>query len=69
MIAFLYRFRYFGAYVATIAASAHGLHAGKLVSGDFATIATVSFGILCGAGAGARFAKKGNTNAPDPNRD
>lgn len=69
MTAFLYRFRYFGAYVATLAVSLHGLNTGKLASADFAVVATGCFAVLCGAGATARFAKKGNANATDPNRD
>ena len=61
MIAFLYRFRYFGAYVATLAVALYGLLAERLASADFATVATVSFGVLCGAGAATRFAKPHNT--------
>lgn len=58
MIQFLYRFRYFGAFVVLLAATLYGLLSGKLQSGDFATVSTTSFGVLCGAGAATRFAAK-----------
>lgn len=66
MIQFLYRFRYFGAYVATLAVSLYGLLAERLTSGDFAIVATGTFTVLCGAGATTRFAKpKADANGTD----
>jgi len=64
MAMFLYRFRYFGAFVTLLAVALAGLQTAKLTSGDFATIATSAFAVLCGAGAATRFAKpKGSVDA------
>jgi hypothetical protein len=63
MIPTLYRFRYFGAYLATLAVTLHGLLSERLASNDFAIVVTGAFAVLCGAGASTRFAKPKTSTA------
>lgn len=70
MIAFFYRFRYFGAFLALLVVSLYGLESGKLTSPDFSTTVTYAYAVLCGAGAATRFArKKGNNGAKETEQD